>query len=57
MLNLLMRPGESLEIGDNVTLKIARSSDNRIQLVVDAPRDIAIRRQKSEKTAAAKADA
>ncbi len=48
MLNLLMRPGESLEIGDNVTLKIARSSDNRIQLVVDAPRDIAIRRQKSE---------
>lgn len=51
MLNLLMRPGECLEIGDNVTLRIARSSDSRIQLEVDAPREVAIRRQKGEKRA------
>lgn len=52
MLNLVLKSGNRLQIGEDVIIKL--QSDSRAQLAVDAPREIQIKRivsdSKGEKT-------
>ena len=48
MLKLALKPGESLKIGDDVKMTVMLSTYNRIQLMIDAPREINIQREKTE---------
>lgn len=47
MLNLVLKAGDRLQIGDNVIIKL--QSDSRAQLAIDAPREVEIKRIESEK--------
>lgn len=49
MLVLSRKPGESLTIGENVTIKVVRTQGGRVQLAIDAPREVAIRRSELAK--------
>ena len=42
MLNLVLKTGDRIQIGDNVIIKL--QSDNRAQLAIDAPREVQIKR-------------
>ena len=42
MLNLVLKSGERLQIGEDVVIKL--QSDSRAQLAIDAPREIKIKR-------------
>lgn len=42
MLNLVLKQGDQLQIGDNVVIKL--QSESRAQLAIDAPRDVDIKR-------------
>lgn len=42
MLKLTLKPGEYINIGDNVKVVFSGGSANNIHLLVDAPREIAI---------------
>lgn len=44
MLILQRRKGESVQIGDNVTVTIAGISSDRVRLAIDAPRETPINR-------------
>ena len=44
MLKLTLRPGEFIDIGDNVRVIFSGGSANNIHLLVDAPREINIAR-------------
>ena len=44
MLKLTLRPGEFIDIGDNVRVIFSGGSANNIHLLVDAPREINIPR-------------
>ena len=48
MLKLSLKPGESLKIGEDVKVTIVLSTHQRIQLQIDAPRDVDIRRVKMD---------
>lgn len=48
MLKLSLRLGESIKIGDDVKVTVMMSNYNRIQLQVDAPKEINISREKRE---------
>ena len=50
MLKLALKPGETLKIGDKVKVTVMLSTYNRIQLMIDAPREINIQREKPEKS-------
>lgn len=53
MLKLSLRPGEYIDIGENVRVIFSGGSSNNIHLLVDAPREVNIARNsagKSEKT-------
>ena len=43
-LTLTRKPGESIHIGDDITVEIVRVQGDRVRLVVTAPRAINIRR-------------
>ena len=45
MLILTRRVGESVIIGDNVTVTVLGVKGNQVRLGVDAPRDVAVHRQ------------
>jgi carbon storage regulator len=45
MLILTRRVGESLMIGDDVTVTVLGVKGNQVRLGVDAPRDIAVHRE------------
>ncbi len=45
MLILTRRVGESLMIGDDVTITVLAVKGNQIRLGVNAPRDVAVHRQ------------
>jgi carbon storage regulator len=45
MLILMRRPGETICIGDDVTITILGIERNRVRLGIKAPRDIAVDRQ------------
>ena len=42
MLNMVLKSGNQLQIGDNVVIKL--QSDSRAQLAIDAPREVTIKR-------------
>ncbi len=44
MLKLSLRPGEYIDIGENVRVIFSGGSSNNIHLLVDAPREINIAR-------------
>tara|TARA_Y100000296_G_C5093122_1_gene215946 strand:+ start:430 stop:636 length:207 start_codon:yes stop_codon:yes gene_type:complete len=45
VLKLEIKPGESIEIGDNVTLTLEEKSGQTARLSFDAPREVSIRRK------------
>ncbi len=45
MLILTRRQGESLRIGDNVTVTVLGTKGGHIRLGIDAPKDVAVHRQ------------
>lgn len=45
MLILTRRVGESLIIGDDITLTVLGVKGNQVRIGVDAPRDVAVHRQ------------
>ena len=48
MLKLSLRPGEFIDIGENVRVIFSGGSANNIHLLVDAPREINIARRRLE---------
>lgn len=42
MLRLDIRPGESVRIGDNITITLENKSGNRARIAFDAPRSVPI---------------
>lgn len=49
MLVLSRKVGQKITIGDNITLTIVKISGNRVQLGIDAPLEISIRREEVQK--------
>lgn len=45
MLILTRRAGESLVIGDNITITVLAIKGNQIRLGIDAPKDVSVHRQ------------
>ncbi|MDN7124577.1 carbon storage regulator CsrA [Pseudidiomarina terrestris] len=45
MLILSRKAGESLKIGDNVTITIAEVRGSQVRIQIDAPRDVAVHRE------------
>lgn len=48
MLKLAMKPGDSIRIGENIQVKLPEDMGCNIRLLVDAPREVEIKRQKKE---------
>lgn len=46
MLKLAMRPGDSIRIGENIKVQLPEDMGCNIHLLVDAPREVEIKRQK-----------
>jgi len=46
MLSLRLKTGESLDIGDNVSVHVYRWRGDSIELAIDAPREVAVRWRK-----------
>ena len=46
MLNLVLKTGDRIQIGDDVVIKL--QSDSRAQLAIDAPREVSIKRLTAE---------
>ena len=44
MLVLSRKAGESIRIGDDLVVTVTRVRGNRVQISIDAPREVAIRR-------------
>lgn len=50
MLKLTLKPGEYIDIGDNVRVVFSGGSSNNIHLLVDAPKEIKIARSNAGKS-------
>lgn len=48
MLKLTIKPGDSVKIDDDVKVTVTQSTYNRIQLEIEAPPEVLIRREKRE---------
>jgi len=48
MLKLAMRPGDSIRIGENIKVQLPEDVGCNVHLLVDAPREVEIKRQKRE---------
>lgn len=48
MLKLAMRPGDSIRIGEEIKVQLPEDMGCNIHLLVDAPREVEIKRQKRE---------
>jgi carbon storage regulator len=44
MLVLTRKNGESIEIGDQITITVVKVSGNQVRLGIEAPKDVGIRR-------------
>ncbi len=49
MLALTRKNGESVQIGDDITVTIVKSSNSEVKLSIDAPKDIKILRPDAKK--------
>ncbi len=49
MLVLTRRPGESIKIGDDITIQVRHAKHNRISVAIEAPRDVRILRSELAK--------
>ena len=48
MLKLILKDGEKLKIGEDILIKVERGdSRNRINLMIDAPREIRIKKEEN----------
>ena len=56
MLKLTLKPGEYIDIGDNIKVIFSGGSANNIHLLVDAPREVNIVRSSVKKAASEKVD-
>ncbi len=56
MLKLTLKPGEYIDIGDNIKVIFSGGSANNIHLLVDAPREVNIVRSLVKKAAGEKVD-
>jgi carbon storage regulator len=45
MLILSRRPGESLIIGDNITINVLGIQGNQVRLGIEAPREVTVHRE------------
>jgi carbon storage regulator len=45
MLILTRKTGESILIGDNITIKVVETGRNSVRIGIDAPRDVTVLRQ------------
>ena len=45
MLILTRKPGESLKIGDDVTVTVLSNKGNQVRIGINAPEEIAVHRQ------------
>lgn len=45
MLIITRKAGESLKIGDNVTINIAEVRGTQVKVQIEAPRDVAVHRE------------
>lgn len=54
MLNLVLKTGDRIQIGDNVIIKL--QSDSRAQLAIDAPKEVNIKRIASDKDESSKSE-
>lgn len=50
MLKLTLKPGEYIDIGDNIKVIFSGGSANNIHLLVDAPREVNIVRSSVKKS-------
>lgn len=48
MLKLSLKPGEFLNIGENIRVVFSGGSANNIHLLIDAPREMNIKRNKAD---------
>ena len=56
MLKLTLKPGEYIDIGDNIKVIFSGGSANNIHLLVDAPREVNIVRSSVKKAAGEKVE-
>ena len=56
MLKLTLKPGEYIDIGDNIKVIFSGGSANNIHLLVDAPSEVNIVRSSVKKAAGEKVD-
>ena len=56
MLKLTLKPGEYIDIGDNIKVIFSGGSANNIHLLIDAPKDVNIVRSSVKKAAGEKVD-
>ncbi|WP_236207866.1 carbon storage regulator CsrA [Pseudomonas tohonis] len=45
MLILTRRLGESILIGENITITVVSTKGNQVKLAIDAPRDVVVNRE------------
>ena len=45
MLNLTRKPGETVNIGDDITVTVLAVKDNQVKLGVNAPKDVKVFRE------------
>jgi carbon storage regulator len=49
MLIISRRPGEELYIGEDITVRILKIDGHKVQIAIDAPPDVKIRRDNCKK--------
>lgn len=50
MLILTRRPGETIRIGDDITVTIVRIGENQVSLGIDAPKHVQVLRDDAKRT-------
>ena len=48
MLTLRIKAGECITIGDNISVHVYRWRGDSVELAVNAPKDVAVRRKRAE---------
>ncbi len=49
MLSLTRRPGESIVIGNNITVRVTAVHGNQVRLAIEAPRHIPVHREEIQR--------